>query len=114
MSQIINPSTGLPFNEAAPVNDVSSGLGAVKVENFPPLSEQELAQLKGMASQSLEAGHHPQTPVACPLQAMCQIVVLVEQLQSRIEDLQRELHSSEWEHGASLGAGDWNTKTGEE
>jgi hypothetical protein len=103
MSQIINPSTGLPFNEAVPVTDVSSGLGVASVEDFPPLTQQELEMLKEMASKSLQAGHHPQTPVACPLQAMCQIVVLVEQLQGRIEELQGD-----------FGIPGWNARTGEE
>jgi len=84
-SQLINPSTGLPFNE----NDSLAG-APIALNQFPALNDEEVEVLRLTAEKSLQAGHHPQTGVAFPLQAMIQIVVLIDELKARVAELESQ------------------------
>jgi hypothetical protein len=86
-SSIINPSTGLPYGEQT---DSLAGV-PLTLKQFPALQESEIQVLRLTAEQSLQGGHHPQTGVAFPLQAMCQIVVLIDELKTKISTLEGEL-----------------------
>jgi hypothetical protein len=86
-SNIIDPSTGMAFNGQA---DSLAG-GPMTLNQFPALQEQEVGVLRLTAERSLAAGHNPQTGVAFPLQAMCQIVVLIDELMAKVSELESEL-----------------------
>jgi hypothetical protein len=86
-SQIIDPNTGMAFNAQS---DSLAG-GPMTLDQFPALQEQEVEVLRLTAERSLMDGHHPQTGVAFPLQAMCQIVVLIDELVAKVGKLESEL-----------------------
>tara|TARA_R110000824_G_scaffold329488_1_gene516259 strand:- start:193 stop:498 length:306 start_codon:yes stop_codon:yes gene_type:complete len=88
-SNIINPKTNMPYGEQT---DSLAGV-PLTLKQFPALQDAEVQVLRLTAERSLMDGHHPQTGVAFPLQAMCQIVVLIDDLKSQISDLEDELES---------------------
>lgn len=77
---IIDPNTGQPF-----VENGTNPFAPPTVESFPPLSMEEFEAMKNMAVQSLAQGHNPATPVALALQAMCQIVRLIDRLNESLD-----------------------------
>ena len=79
-SNIIDPTTNMPFTHRVGPQTISNPLDA-----FPPLGPDEIKVLRITAEKSLIDGHSPTVPVAFPLQAMCQIVTLIEHLEQKIE-----------------------------
>ena len=77
---IIDPNTGQPF-----VENGGNPFAPPTIESYPPLSGEEFEAMRNMAAQSLAQGHNPATPVALALQAMCQIVRLIESLDKSLE-----------------------------
>jgi len=76
---IIDPNTGQPF-----IENGTNPFAPPTVESFPPLSSDEFDAMRNMAVQSLTQAP-PATPVALSLQAMCQIVRLIDRLNESIE-----------------------------
>jgi hypothetical protein len=88
-SNLINPSTGLPFGSETETGPV----GRLTIDHFPPLAAREQEVLRQSAVASLQAGVHPEVGVAFPLQAMCQIVVLIDTLNRTVQELRTEIEN---------------------